>query len=603
VRRVAGGREVVGEDVAGEAVRDGVLELVEHVHPVRLVRGALLDELVLHRRLHVLVVVGGHDERVGVVVVAPVRAVDGPELLGRHLGRARRREALERADRARALDGVALGVRRRLVAARRARPVAVLGALAHVRLREARPRRDVRVRAEAAAALGVHADRLVPALLRRRARAGVDLLLVEVDHRVRDDVRERLVARDGRVGVAARLHAGEDARGVLERADVGAREAEARVRLLDLHLERGVALGRHGRGVGDVEVLDDHRRDVLVAGVDAREDRGREGPALGPLLGAVVRRARAEVVVRVRLERVLEHALDERDGHLVDDELELRLDVVALLLGDLVRALLDELERLGVGGRAVVGVVDGAVARPEVLAALLREVPELDAREAARLALERARVERPALVPRVRRVAGGREVVGEDVAGEAVRDGVLELVEHVHPVRLVRGALLHELGLHLVDHVRVLVRRLDERVGVGRVLPVVGVEVEERLRDHLVGREREALERADGPRALDGVALGRHVGRAVAARVAARVAVLGAHGHVRLGEARRAVDVGLRAEAAAALGVDEPRLVERDGVDAVGLDGVVDLLLVEVDHRVGDDVRRGREAREDGLRR
>ena len=69
-----------------------------------------------------------------------------------------------------------------------------------------------------------------------------------------------------------------------EAADVGARDPKARVRRLDCRLDRLVAVGHRTRGRG-LHVGDDRRRDHKIAVVELREDRERESPALGDLLG------------------------------------------------------------------------------------------------------------------------------------------------------------------------------------------------------------------------------------------------------------------------------------------------------------------------------
>jgi len=397
---------------------------------------------------------------------------------------------------------------------------------------------------------------------------------------VRDDVRRGEVAGDGHEGAAgagAAVHAGVGAGRRLVRADVLAREAEALVRALDGRLEVGEAVLAHGLVVRDVEVRPHLLGDCRVALVEARQHGRREGPALGPGLGADAVGAGAARVVRVALVGVLEHALDEGHGHLVDHGVEVLGDLVALGDEDLVAARLGvgELHLRGLGDHRRVRVRLRAVlvraARAEVGAALLRQVHERRAARADRLAraLEGAGVKGPALVPGVGRVARRHGVVVEDVAALAVHDRVLVLVEHVHPDALVGRALLDELALHEVLHRRRREGVAHEGVAVLLVAPVVLVDQVPLLLHHLGrARRREALDRADGARALDRVALG------VAHGVALVDGLVG--------------DVGLRAGAAAAL------LVDADGLGEVDRrDRRVDLLLVEVDLSMRHDVRLG----------
>eukprot|EP00966_Prymnesium_polylepis_P168016 3884644-Prymnesium_polylepis.1 len=95
------------------------------------------------------------------------------------------------------------------------------------------------------------------------------------------------------------------------------------------------------------------------------------------------------------------------------------------------RALREELEQLVVDVRRARQAVAVQPARAEVLAPLLRQpVHHLAAARAARLlALERARVEGHALVPRVHRARVDRELVALALARVAVVDRVLELAD------------------------------------------------------------------------------------------------------------------------------------------------------------------------------
>merc|ERR1719316_571404 len=369
--------------------------------------------------------------------------------------------------------------------------------------------------------------------------------------------------RGGRGGVRRRGRV-RARRGGRVLADVGARDAQALVRALDRRLHRREAAGHLPRR-RDVEVRFDRGRRRLVTIVDLREHGRGEGPALRPRLDATVGGGHGGVggvggavtggVGRVSLERVLERALDQRHG------------AGAVSGDDFVAALNEFGEELDVHRGGAGGVIG-----PEVVGTLLRELPNKstvvrDGSDRRRRDLG-AGVERPALVPRVRRAAGRGLVVGQDVARVAVADGVLELVQHVHPDRLVVGALLDQLVRPAVLGDRGVVLG-DERVGphVGlRVGPSLGlpvrlVELGQRLivppvvgntgefvRRVILGGE--ALDRADRGRALEGVAL--------CAPYRGTVAVGGV------------VDVGLGAFAVAAVLVHEQRISEPRRLRAVG---------------------------------
>merc|ERR1719364_512109 len=133
-----------------------------------------------------------------------------------------------------------------------------------------------------------------------------------------------------------------------------------------------------------------------------------------------------DICLMILLMSVLERALDERDRHLLDDIINERLGLGALASNDEVAARNEFGEEIDVhrGGT-------GSVIGLEVAAALFSELKNqrTDVRDGLGNCLSDrgAGVERPALVPRVRRAAGRVTVVGGDVAGVAVADGVLEL--------------------------------------------------------------------------------------------------------------------------------------------------------------------------------
>ena len=155
------------------------------------------------------------------------------------------------------------------------------------------------------------------------------------------------------------------------------------------------------------------RRGALV---DPRENGRGEGPALGPRLDTTVAGghgglagvggAVAGEVCRVRLERVLERALDERDRHQLDNFINDGLGLGAFRIDDEVAAL----NKLGEDPDVHRGGAGGEIG-PEVVAALLRELPKQ--RTVVRDGAGRRRrtlgagVEGPALVPRVRGAALG----------------------------------------------------------------------------------------------------------------------------------------------------------------------------------------------------
>merc|ERR1719171_1559284 len=263
-----------------------------------------------------------------------------------------------------------------------------------------------------------------------------------------------------RGGERARVHAAFDHATGLILTDVGAGDTEAIVDSLDGILDRLDAV-LHRLRARDVKIGSDGRGSRRVALVDLRQHGGSEGPALGPGLRAVLAvgsvvdgdgggvisgLAVARVAVcRVRLPRVLEHALDQGHRHLADHALkrEVQVRVVARFLhvNEVVTLLSEPGDRLdlrvdGGDGRRV----RGRRARPELRAALLRQGVEEVAgarviRRRRELALERPYVVGHALVPKI------------DVA---IALAFLQVVDGVHPEALVDATLLDELFLHRV---------------------------------------------------------------------------------------------------------------------------------------------------------
>ena len=308
-------------------------------------------------------------------------------------------------------------------------------------------------------------------------------------------VRGRLVAGHH---VRARLRAGVVAVAGHEAAHVGARDLHAAVHGLVVSLDRREA-GRHRVGRRPLLVGTDARRSSRVAAVDHRQDRSGEGPAFGDLLVAAVQLG--------HLVRVAQRALHERHLHLLDDRVLDGLALVALVGRESVAAGREQAEQVRVdgAGASVRIAVAVAGARAEVRAALVRQRVQQLAAAAPVRALEGAGVERPALVPRVHAAV----VVGS-VASAAVADGVLHLVDHVHPDVLVRGALLRQLnardGRSAGKGASALHGRAHEVVGVGVAVPVGAVDLVGRLAVHLGSRVRgEAGDRTHGAARLHGV--------------------------------------------------------------------------------------------------
>ena len=212
------------------------------------------------------------------------------------------------------------------------------------------------------------------------------------------DVRARVVARDRRVASARRGRRVEHGAGAVhQRAHLVARDAEARVRLLEGRLDRR-EVGVRAR-VEEAELLvgADRGRRRRVAVVDEREHGRGEDGALRRILRRAVSSHHADLV------RVAQRALHERHRHQADDLVDDRTHLRALALLEHASALIKEREEVEVDLRRARGGGAGAAARAEVAAALLGEaVDELAAAAAAlELTLERARVEGDALVPRV----------------------------------------------------------------------------------------------------------------------------------------------------------------------------------------------------------
>mmetsp|Transcript_21457 Transcript_21457/g.56033 ORF Transcript_21457/g.56033 Transcript_21457/m.56033 type:complete len:379 (+) Transcript_21457:64-1200(+) len=286
-----------------------------------------------------------------------------------------------------------------------------------------------------------------------------------------------------RRGERARVHASVDDAAALIRADVGAADAEAIVDALDGCLHRRDAVLHRPRRARDVEIGSDGRGSRRVALVDLRQHGRGEGPALGPRLRAVARAAvvggdgggvisglasaRPAALRRIRLPRVLEHALDQGHRHLADHALERKLQarvvtrnlVVQVVLRPVDRGRLDFIVDGGDGRR-----VRGRRARPELRAALLRQgVEEVAFGGVVRRRLVLA-LERPVVV--------GHARVPEFYVAIAL--AFVQVVDNLHPEALVDDALLDELFLHL-GWQRPGRRVLDERVGVVDLRAPIGL--------------------------------------------------------------------------------------------------------------------------------
>merc|ERR1719171_2563755 len=281
-----------------------------------------------------------------------------------------------------------------------------------------------------------------------------------------------------RRGEGARVHAAFDHAAGLILTDVGAGDTEAIVDALDGGLDRRDAVLHRPCRARDVEIGSDGRGSRRVALVDLRQHGRGEGPALGPGLRAVARAADGGGVIsglasarvafyRVRLPRVLEHALDQGHRHLADHALERKLQarvvtrnlVVQVVLRPVDRGRLDFIVDGGDGRR-----VRGRRARPELRAALLRQgVEEVAFGGVVRRRLVLA-LERPVVV--------GHARVPEFYVAIAL--AFVQVVDNLHPEALVDDALLDELFLHL-GRQRPGRRVLDERVGVVDLRAPIGL--------------------------------------------------------------------------------------------------------------------------------